>query len=153
MALKPLLATAPLALQLAIYVALILAFSTVFFAGFERPILAARPYYSAGGGVAAATTVTPQREARRLRPSFLAVALGLAALGVGVLARNAFMADKPYAFYLLLVATAILVLALAETRRPTGDRRGRGSGARVPSVRARAALRRRSLPQLDRIAA
>ncbi len=118
MALKPLLATAPLALQLAIYVALILAFSTVFFAGFERPILAARPYYSAVGRVAAAATVTPQREPRRWRPSLLAIALGLAALGIGVLARNAFMADKPYAFYSLLVATAVLVLALAETVRP-----------------------------------
>jgi peptidoglycan/LPS O-acetylase OafA/YrhL/lysophospholipase L1-like esterase len=117
MALKPLLAIAPLALQLAIYVALILAFSTVFFAGFERPILAARPYYSAGGRLVAAT-ITPQREARRWRPSFLAIALGLTALGVGVLARNAFMADKPYAFYSLLVATAVLVFALAETVRP-----------------------------------
>jgi peptidoglycan/LPS O-acetylase OafA/YrhL len=118
MALKPLLAAAPLALQLAIYVALILAFSTVFFAGFERPILAARPYYSAGGRVAAAAIVPPQPQARRWRPSLLAIALTLAALGVGVLARNAFMADKPYAFYPLLIATATLVLALAETARP-----------------------------------
>jgi peptidoglycan/LPS O-acetylase OafA/YrhL/lysophospholipase L1-like esterase len=117
MALKPMTAAAPLALQLAIYVALILAFSTVFFAGFERPILAARPYYSAGGRAAAAI-VAPQRERRRWRPSLLALALGLAALGVGVLARNAFMADKPYAFYSMLAATAVLVLALAETVRP-----------------------------------
>src|SRR3984957_5871382 len=99
MALKPLLATAPLALQLAVYVALILAFSTVFFAGFERPILAARPYYSAGGRVAAAATIAPERQPRGSAPWLLAIALGLAALGVGVLARNAFMADKPYAFY------------------------------------------------------
>ena len=33
-------------------------------------------------------------------------------------ARNAFMADKPYAFYPLLVATALLVLAIAERARP-----------------------------------
>jgi lysophospholipase L1-like esterase len=118
MALKPLLAAAPLALQLAVYVALILAFSTVFFAGFERPILAARPYYSAGGRVAAAATIAPERQPRGSAPWLLAIALGLAALGVGVLARNAFMADKPYAFYSLLVATAVLVFALAETVRP-----------------------------------
>ena len=47
MALKPMIASAPLVLQLAIYVALILTLSTIFFAGFERPILAARPYYTA----------------------------------------------------------------------------------------------------------
>jgi peptidoglycan/LPS O-acetylase OafA/YrhL len=118
MALKPMMASAPLVLQLAVYAALLLAFSTVFFAGFERPILAARPYYSAVARVAAAATVAPQREARRWRLSLLPIALGLAALGVGVLARNAFMADKPYAFYSLLVATAVLIFVLAETVRP-----------------------------------
>ena len=117
MALKPMIATAPLALQLAIYVALILAFSTIFFSGFERPILAARPYYSAGRRAAPAI-VTPKREPRSLRSSLLAIALGLAALGAGVLARNAFMADKPYLFYSMLAAMAALVLALAETSRP-----------------------------------
>jgi peptidoglycan/LPS O-acetylase OafA/YrhL/lysophospholipase L1-like esterase len=117
MALKPMMAAAPLVLQLVVYVLAILALSTVFFAGFERPILAARPYYSAAGRAAGAI-VTPQRERRRWRPSLLAVALGLAALGAGVLARNAFMADKPYAFYSMLAATAVLVLALAETMRP-----------------------------------
>ena len=117
MALKPMVAAAPLVLQLAVYVLAILALSTLFFAGFERPILAARPYYSASGRVPGAKVVTPQREPRRLR-LLLAIALGVAALGAGVLARNAFMADKPYAFYPLLIATATLVLALAETPRP-----------------------------------
>ncbi len=114
MALKPMMAAAPLVLQLAVYVLAILALSTVFFAGFERPILAARPYYGAARRAASAT-VAPQRAPRRL---LLGIALGLAALGAGVLARNAFMADKPYAFYSLLVATAVLVFVLAETVRP-----------------------------------
>ena len=63
-ALKPMLASAPLALQLIIYVAAILALSTVFFAGFERPILAARPYY--GAARAAATVAAPQRRSSAL---------------------------------------------------------------------------------------
>jgi peptidoglycan/LPS O-acetylase OafA/YrhL len=117
MAVKPMIATTPLAFQLAIYVLAILALSTIFFAGFERPILAARPYYGAARQAPAAI-VAPQRQPRRLRSSLLALALGLATLGAAVLARNAFMADKPYAFYPLLIATAALVLALAETARP-----------------------------------
>jgi peptidoglycan/LPS O-acetylase OafA/YrhL/lysophospholipase L1-like esterase len=116
MALKPMMAAAPLALQLLVYGVAILALSTLFFAGFERPILAARPYYSAARR-AAAVIVAPQRAPRRSR-LLVGVALGLAALGLGVLARNAFMADKPYAFYTLLVATAVLVFALAEIVRP-----------------------------------
>jgi peptidoglycan/LPS O-acetylase OafA/YrhL/lysophospholipase L1-like esterase len=117
MALKPLLATAPLALQLTIYVLAILALSTVFFAGFERPILVARPYYGAAPR-AAATIVAARGERRRFRPSLLSVALAIAALAAGVLARSAFMAAKPYAFYPLLAATAVLALALAERARP-----------------------------------
>ena len=67
-----------------------------------------------------------------MHSSLLAIALGLATLGVGVLARNAFMADRPYAFYSLLVATAVLAFALAEmTRR---------HGARAVAVAARAFL-------------
>src|SRR6185312_12332672 len=119
MALKPALASAPLVLQLAVYVLAILAFSTLFFAGFERPILMARPYYGAARR-AAATAVTLRGEARRWRPSLPSIALGLAALGAGALARNAFMADKPYAFYPLLAATAVLVLALAARAHSAG---------------------------------
>jgi peptidoglycan/LPS O-acetylase OafA/YrhL/lysophospholipase L1-like esterase len=44
--LKPVLAGWPLAAQLALYVALICAFSTLFWRGFEKPILAARPRYA-----------------------------------------------------------------------------------------------------------
>ena len=117
MALKPMIASAPLALQLAIYVALILAFSTLFFAGFERPILVARPYYTAARHEDAAAPATQRGEGRRFRPSLLSIALAFATLGAGVLARNAFMANKPYAFYGLLVATAGLVLALTERAR------------------------------------
>jgi|GEM_PF-1781955 len=117
MALKPMLAPAPLALQLGVYVVAVLALSSVFFAGFERPILAARPYYGAARR-AAATIVGRDGAGWRWRPSLFALALGLAVLGGGVLARNAFMADKPYAFYPLLAATAFLALALAEKARP-----------------------------------
>ena len=117
MALKPMIAATPLALQLAIYVLAILALSTVFFAGFERPILAARPYYGAARRAAAAI-VAPLGEARRSRSSLLTVALAIAAIAAGALARNAFMADKPYAFYPLLAATAVLALALAGRARP-----------------------------------
>ena len=118
MALKPMIASAPLVLQLAIYVALILTLSTIFFAGFERPILAARPYYTAARREAAAALAAPRGETRRFRPSLVSIALGLAALGAGVLARNAFMANRPYAFYGLLFATAGIALALSERARP-----------------------------------
>ena len=130
MALKPRIASAPLALQLAIYVALILALSTIFFAGFERPILVARPYYGAARRAAAATVLAPRGAARRFRPSLLSVALALAALGAGVLARNAFMANRPYAFYALLIATAGLALALSERARPAS------TGALAAAARA-----------------
>ncbi|HEY1885813.1 MAG TPA: acyltransferase family protein, partial [Roseiarcus sp.] len=117
MALKPLIASTPLPLQLALYVLAILALSTLFFAGFERPILVARPYYG-GPGREAAGTVAPHNEPHRSRPWLLISALAVAALAAGVLARNAFMADKPHAFYLALAATAVLVLVLAEQARP-----------------------------------
>ena len=118
MALKPRLEHAPLALQLTIYVLAILAFSTVFFAGFERPILMARPYY--GEARRAAPDVPVRGEGRRWRPSLLDIVLGLAAIGAGALARNAFMGDRPYAFYPLLIATAGLALALAARAHSTG---------------------------------
>ncbi|HEX9170068.1 MAG TPA: acyltransferase family protein, partial [Roseiarcus sp.] len=119
MALKPMIAAAPLVVQLAIYVALILALSTIFFAGFERPILAARPYYTAARRAAGAAPAAPLEPARGFRPTLVSVALALAALGAGILARNAFMANKPYAFYGLLLATAGLALALTERAHPT----------------------------------
>ena len=117
MALKPLMGSTPLALQLTVYVLAILALATVFFAGFERPILVARPYYG-GPGREPLKAVGPQGEPHRFRPSLVGVALGLAGVAAGVLARNAFMADKPYVFYPLLIATTLLVLALVERARP-----------------------------------
>ena len=130
MALKPMIASAPLVLQLAIYVALILALSTIFFAGFERPILVARPYYTAAAARGRRRSATQRGEGRRFRPSLLSIALALATLGAGVLARNAFMANKPYAFYGLLLATAGLALALSERARPAS------SGALAAAARA-----------------
>jgi peptidoglycan/LPS O-acetylase OafA/YrhL/lysophospholipase L1-like esterase len=130
MALKPMVASAPLALQLTIYVLAVLALSTVFFAGFERPILAARPYYVAARRNRGAKTIASRRESWPSRPSLLAVALGLATLAGGALAYNAFMGDRPYAFYPLLVATAVLALTLAERARP------RSTGAIAVAARA-----------------
>ena len=129
MALKPLLASTPLVLQLTLYVLAILALSTVFFAGFERPILAARPYYG-GPRSEAATIVASPGEARRRSFWLVILVLAVAMLGAGALARNAFMAAKPYAFYPLLVATAALALALVETARP------RRTGALAVATRA-----------------
>ena len=47
MTLKPKIASWPLAAQLALYCFLICSFSAIFWSGFERPILAARPQYRA----------------------------------------------------------------------------------------------------------
>ncbi len=98
------MASAPLALQLAVYVLAILAFSTLFFAGFERPILAGASLLWRR----AARSGRYHSSAARASPLGHFIA-GLCAWpcggGLGVLARNAFMADKPYAFYALLVAT------------------------------------------------
>ena len=116
MALKPLLASAPLVLQLTLYVLAVLALSTLFFAGFERPILAARPYY--GGPRREAAAAASKAQPRSLRFWLLTLALVVAMLAAGVLARNTFMAAKPYAFYPLLVATAVLALMLVEHARP-----------------------------------
>jgi peptidoglycan/LPS O-acetylase OafA/YrhL/lysophospholipase L1-like esterase len=129
MTLKPAIGSWPLVLQLAVYLGLILALSTVFFAGFERPILVARPYYTAARRAAAAVAA-PRGEGRGFRPSLLTVGLALAALGAGVLARNAFMANRPYAFYGALVLTAGLALALSERARPAS------TGALAAAARA-----------------
>src|SRR5271165_2251926 len=48
MALKPRIADWPIMLQLALYLAIVCAFSTLFWRGFERPVLAARPEYGRG---------------------------------------------------------------------------------------------------------
>jgi lysophospholipase L1-like esterase len=119
MALKPLMASTPLALQLVVYALAILALSTIFFAGFERPILAARPYYGAPRHAdAAVVAIAPLGGPSASRFWLLTLALTAATLAAGALARNAFMAAKPYAFYPLLAATAVLALMLVETVRP-----------------------------------
>ena len=109
----------PLALQLIVYVLAILTLSTVFFAGFERPILAARPYYGAARHAEPPIAAIALRgEPRGSRFWLSTIALAAAMLATGVLARNAFMAAKPYAFYPLLAATAVLALTLLEQARP-----------------------------------
>jgi len=112
MALKPLITGWPIAAQLALYLATICAFSSVFWRGFERPILAARPNYRARQAATSVETpgpVTPQR--RGWAPS---AALGIALFSACALARSAFMANEPTLFYPALIAAAVLAVALAE---------------------------------------
>ena len=118
MALKPKIASWPLAAQLALYCFLICSFSAIFWSGFERPILAARPQYRAHRPDIPVEISSPPRKRRGLRPSGASIALALAVLGAAASARSAFMANRPYAFYALLVATAVLTMALADRARP-----------------------------------
>src|SRR5271165_3573332 len=139
MALKPRIADWPIALQLALYLAIVAAFSTLFWRGFERPVLAARPDYDPQ---ALTPTLSREgergripspargrrwtREARpdegkppdegppRSRPRAASLAFGLGAIAAAALARNVFMANEPYLFYPALVAAAVLAMALAE---------------------------------------
>ena len=119
---------------------------------FERPILAARPYYGAARRAAAAI-VAPLGEARGLRSSLLTVAL----CDCGNRRRRA-RPQRLHGRQALCVLSALgrdggsRACARGASAAPL-DRRGRGGGARLPFVRARAAVRRRSLSQLDRIAA
>ena len=119
-----------------------------FFAGFDD---------HPGGAALLGRRVAPPAAFRATRrtspwlPSLLAITLGLGALGCRVFARNAFMDDKPYAFYALLAAAAVLVLALAERWRPLRWAWSPWRGARS-FVRTRATVCRRSLSPLDRFA-
>ena len=146
MALKPRIGDWPIVAQLALYLAIIASFSTLFWRGFERPILAARPDYGRERArPALVRRHSPSKDGRslerplagggwgegksRLRPWLLPLALGLACLGAGTMARNAFMANEPYLFYPALVAAAVLAMALAErTGRFAG---GAGLAART----------------------
>ena len=119
MTLKPRIAASPLALQLAIYVALILALSTIFFTGFSGRSWPRGPDYTPARRAAAQPLPAPRGGVRRFRPSLISVAFALAALAAGVLARNAFMANRPYAFYGLLIAAAGLMLVVSERARPS----------------------------------
>jgi peptidoglycan/LPS O-acetylase OafA/YrhL/lysophospholipase L1-like esterase len=142
--LKPRIGGWPLTAQLAFYLAIVCAFCSLFWRGFERPILIARPEYwpwraaaaavtirvgSATTGVRPSTSYPGKRRGRglRLRPSASSLALGVAV--AGILARNAFMANQPYLFYPALIVTAILALALAE-------RAGRFAGVLGAAARA-----------------
>ena len=155
MALKPMIAGWPLFAQLALYLALISAFSTVFWRGFERPILARRPSYlqtplalapalsrkrkrapmpsSSGrpskGGRSDERPMAPDEGRQRLRPSLLSLALAVALIAAVALARDAFMGDRPFVFYPTLVAAAVLTMALAERAGPYAS--GFGVAARA----------------------
>ena len=135
MALKPRIADWPLIAQLALYVAIIFAVSTLFWRGFERPILSARPDYvrrpplplirprfarppSPANGRRDSPplpfTGEGRGEGKVHRPRLAPLALGLALLAAGALARSAFMADQPWIFYPALVAAVVIALALAD---------------------------------------
>ena len=154
MALKPLMASTPLALQLAVYVLAILALSTVFFAGFERPILAARPYY---GGARRADAVS-----RRDRPAWRTARLTLLAFHYCARCRHACRGrarpQRLHGGQALCVLSALGRDGGARAcARGAGatllDRRARNCRARFPLVCAHAPVRGRSLPRLDRSAA
>ena len=145
MAVKPRIVDWPLVAQLALYIALVCALSTVFWRGFERPILARRPGYAprtlirrfAPPSPASGRRDSPplplagegRGEGTPLRPSPTSLALALALIDAVALARDAFMADRPYVFYPALVAAAILAMALAE-------RAGRFAGGLGTAARA-----------------
>ncbi len=116
MALKPLIAHWPLDAQLALYLAIVCALSTAYWRGFERPILAARPTFALGRSLAPAVSAAERRavQPRRWRPTPAFVLLGLALVGAGAIARDAFMADRPFVFYSALVVVTVLAMALAD---------------------------------------
>ena len=119
MALKPGTGTWPIAAQIAVYLAGIVVFSLIFWRGFERPILAARPVYGARPHLS--QDLSEELEwrpipfsARGVRRDALGlIALALAAIVAAILARNAFMANAPWLFYSSLAATALLCLVFA----------------------------------------
>ncbi len=129
MALKPLIGGWPLGVQLALYVAAICAVSTLFWRGFERPILAARPDYRPRprSPVAFEAGAPPRAPTRGWRLATIALGLAFAAAATGT--RNAFMANEPWLFYPALIGTAVLALALAE-------RAGRSAAALGIAARA-----------------
>ena len=146
MAVKPRIANWPFLAQLAFYVALVCALSTVFWRGFERPILALRPEYAPRptrtptlsrkrerGRIPSPARGRRWREApdegKRFRPSPTSLALAFALIAAGALARDAFMGDRPFVFYSALVAAATLAMALAE-------RAGRFAGGFGTAMRA-----------------
>ena len=113
MALKPLMGGLPLALQLALYVAAICAFSTLFWRGLERPLLAARPDYRRSPRARAEEAARPPSAPDR-GGKLTSAALALAFIAAAVLTRNAFMANEPSLFYPGLIVAALLAVALAE---------------------------------------
>ena len=121
--LKPRIEAWPIAAQLAVYLAIVCSFSTLFWRGFEKPILAVRPDYE-GGGSAPAPRGVPLPAGKKGGRAATTL-LGLALLGAFVVGRNAFMANEPALFYPALIAAGLLALPLAER----AGRRAGGFGA------------------------
>jgi peptidoglycan/LPS O-acetylase OafA/YrhL len=124
MLLKPRIDGWPIAAQLAVYLAIVCSFSTLFWRGFERPILAARPTY-AGREPRASLSVPKSLPPGGARSLLATLALGLALIGALAIVRDAFMANMPWLFYPALVAAGGLALPLAEQ----GGRFAGGAGA------------------------
>jgi peptidoglycan/LPS O-acetylase OafA/YrhL/lysophospholipase L1-like esterase len=124
--LRPLLSPLPLLVQLALYLAALVAFCALFFAAFERPILAARPRYrgfrEAGvsrprpAGAVTAPSAGAEGEAAARAPSrdwrahLAAVGVVLAALvGLWFAIRLTYLTDRPVPFYASILVAAVLV--------------------------------------------
>lgn len=113
--LRPRLGDLDIAVQLAIYVAVLIAFCTLFFYGFENPILAARPRYRG-------ETVRPRPSTaiamplwfdafeRRLRTRPARIVGLLAAIGGGWLCNWSFHAGQTLLFYAGLIVTAFALI-------------------------------------------
>jgi peptidoglycan/LPS O-acetylase OafA/YrhL/lysophospholipase L1-like esterase len=107
--LRPQIEHLPLAVQLAIYVALLIAFCAVFFFSFEAPILSARPRYGIrSAGAAAQSSLLSLVKDR----SFLAALAGtlLVIVAAAVLTRYFFFNAWQWLFY---ASVLVLVIALA----------------------------------------
>jgi len=109
--LRPRLGDLSIALQLAIYVAVLIGFCTAFFYGFESPILATRPRYRAEilrqrPVAVIATPAWLSTFERRLRTTPARIIGLLFAVGGGALCNLSFHAGQTLLFYAAMIATA-----------------------------------------------
>jgi len=120
--LRPHLEALPLALQLTVYVAALIAFCWVFYTHFEAPILSARPRYGGSprqsGAIAVATSSMVRRARARMAKLSLPDALARAAtlavcIGCFAVLEPLFLGGPAYGFYLALLGSAAALVAVA----------------------------------------